>query len=52
MGHFVTFAPDPESVRSKENVLKKIQLAWPNCKSFLLSPGLHAVFIEFCKFYG
>ena len=34
----MTFAPDPESVCSKEKVLKKLQLI-----------GLHAVFIEFRK---
>ena len=31
---FRDFAPDPDSVCSKEKVLKKLQLSWPYCKSF------------------
>ena len=35
----------------KEKVLKQLQLSPSYCKSFA-DIGLHAVFIEFCKFYG
>ena len=34
MSHFVTFCTSPESVSSKEKVLKKLQLSRPYCKSF------------------
>ena len=51
MSHFVTFAPGPESVCSKEKVLKKFNNIGLIVK-VLLTLGLHAVFIEFCKIYG
>ena len=51
MSHFVTFAPDPESVCSKEKVLKNYNYRGLIVK-VLLTLGLHAVFIEFCKMYG
>ena len=47
----MTLAPDPESVCSKEKVLKKLNYRGHIVK-VLLTLGLHAVFGEFYKMYG